>query len=434
MTPIDTVYEYAGYKLAGTLHDLFAGVGLPLILALAGTAWVVHRVAERGSIRELLLHFFTLVFVAWLLSPTKLQGLPTPRFAAYLGQAADVLQKRAIRRVNERFLADPFEWERVAAMASFGIILEPGLARDAAIFLEACVKPALARAAPQGTNVFRPGTLPYGPDCEKERQRIWTRLRDHARQDRFHRATTDAAARLDPATANAFVELYLDRIAERAMDGPGSPTSEAALVRASLGRYGYADPAQSGAVAPGFASAVASALPFLFETTDPTQAKAGNALISGAAEFMQVWENQFTAKQRYYLATVYGPHVYGLALLLVIGLFPVAGLFALLPGQWKVLINYLKVFISIKLWPLGWAVLTGFNARRSTLEAFNPPERASADVFLVVASMYLLVPVFAFLLVHLATTAATAPFAPAVPSPAGAPMGPAAIVRVAARA
>jgi hypothetical protein len=433
MTPIDTVYEYAGYKLAGSLHDLFAGVGLPLIIALSGVAWTVHRVAERGSIRDLLLYFLYLTFAAWLLSPTNMAGLPTPRFAAYLGQAADVLQKKAIRRVNERFLTEPFEWERVAARAGFGEILDPALARDAGRFLEECAKPAFARSEPQGTNVFRPGTLPYGPACETRRQEIWTRLRDHAQKERFHRETTDAAARLDPATAGAFTELYLDRIAERALDGPGSPTSEAALVRASLGTYSYFDAAQSTGGLPAALEAASwgggARLPGAQRTIWGFAADAAVALV---AEFAQSLDNRFTARQRYYQVTVYGPHVYGLALLLVVGLFPVAGLFALLPGQWKALVNYLKVFVSVKLWPLGWAALTSFNARRSSLEAFNPPERTSADVFLAVASMYFIVPVLAFLVVHLATSAAAAPFSPVVPPPAGAPAGPAAVARAAA--
>ena len=157
--------------------------------------------------------------------------------------------------------------------------------------------------------------------------------------------------------------------------------------------------------------------------------------VSGAAQLSQSWDNRFTAKQKYYLATIYGPHIYGLSLMLILGLFPIAGLFALLPGKWTVLVNYGKVFVSIKLWPVAWAALTTFNTRRDTLEAFDPGQRVGGDVFFAVAAMYLLTPAICFLVVHLATAAAAMPFAPAVPPPSGPGLGPAGgMVHMAARA
>jgi hypothetical protein len=152
--------------------------------------------------------------------------------------------------------------------------------------------------------------------------------------------------------------------------------------------------------------------------------RAANALASGASRLNQWWENSFTAKQKHYLACVYGPHVYGLALLFVIGLFPLAGLIALLPGNWRALVNWGKVFVSVKLWPVLWAALSNFNARRSSLEVFDPDPRGSADVFLAVSSMYPLTPAIAYLVVNLAVSAAAMPFSPALPAPSGPGLGP----------
>ena len=132
--------------------------------------------------------------------------------------------------------------------------------------------------------------------------------------------------------------------------------------------------------------------------------------------------------------TTYGPHVYGLALMILLGLFPIAGLFALCPNQWKVLLNFSKAFISVKLWPVGWTLLSTFNQRRGALEAFDAPERVSGSPFLAIAAMYLLTPALMFLSVHLATTAAALPFTPAMPPPSGPGLGPVApAVNVAAR-
>jgi hypothetical protein len=135
--------------------------------------------------------------------------------------------------------------------------------------------------------------------------------------------------------------------------------------------------------------------------------------------------NRLTAKQKYYQVLTLGPHLYGLSEMVLLGLFPLAGLFALAPGRWRVLIHFLKVFGSVKLWPVGWAVLSTFNERRGVIEAFDPPDRGGGNVFLAVTGMYLLIPAIAFLVVHLAEAAAALPFAPAVPPAAGAGLGPA---------
>jgi hypothetical protein len=96
--------------------------------------------------------------------------------------------------------------------------------------------------------------------------------------------------------------------------------------------------------------------------------------------------------------------------------------------------TFRKPFASVKLCPVGWAVLSTFNQRRGTLEAFDAPERAGGGVFLGVAAMYLLIPAIAFLVVHLASSAAAMSFAPAVPPTAGPGLGPAGpLVNVSAR-
>jgi hypothetical protein len=419
MTSIDTVYEYAGLRLAETLRAMLSGVGLPLIVGLAGTAWLVHQLAsERASVRELGVHLVALMLGAWLLSPTPSAGVRAPRFLVWLGEATDVLQKRAVRGVNERFLADPFEWERLAALVSFARTLDPELQRGVDEFLEACARPALARAEPKSSNLFRRDALPYSAPCEKRREELFLLLADHVGRHPTHRAAFEAARRHDPRTADAFRERYFETVCLRAIDDPGGPTGERALVVASLGSYSYRDRAQSTSELPWWVRP-----PWAWFAGDLWDAGA-NAAITGIAELQQAWDGRFDAKQKYYLATVYGPHVYGLSLLFLLGLFPVVGLWALLPGRWTALVNFGKTFVSVKLWPVLWAALTQFNQKRSSMEAFDPGERGTADVFLAVASMYLLTPSIAFVIVHLATRAAALPFQQAIPAPSGPGLGP----------
>lgn len=429
MSSIDTIYEYAGFKLAGTLWGTVSGLGLPLILALAGVAWSVHLMIERGTVRPFAVHLMVLILMAGLLAPTSQQGVTAPRFVAWLGQATDVLQKRAVRGINDRFLTEPFEWERIAARVSFARVRDPALERDLGQFLGSCTRTAAARAEPRHANLFRDGALPYEGPCEERRRKLWERLQRHVRDDANHRATVDAARAKDPAQGSAFAERYLDEIATRAIDEPGGPMSEGALLSASLGEYSYTDKSQYTGEIPAWAKfLMLDRIGLLFGD------EIANVTITGLAELQQNFENRFRAKQLYYLATTFAPHAYGIALMILIGLFPVAALPSLLPGQWKVLANFFKVFLSVKLWPIGWTVLSTFNQRRGILEAFDPPERVAGTPFLAIAAMYLIVPTLMFLVVHLGTAAAAMPFAAAVPPPAGPGSGPVApAVNVAAR-
>jgi hypothetical protein len=429
MTGIDTIYEYAGYKLAGTISGVFSAVGLPLIVALAGMAYSIHLLAEKGSLRPLALHVFYLIFAAWLLGGTQIQGVRTPRFAAYTGQSADLLQKRLIRRINERFLTEPFEWERIAARLGSARILDPALELRLGSFLQSCARSALAVSEPRQSNLLREGALPYTSSCEERRRDLLSRVQSHLQTDPQHRATLDAARAKDSSQAGAFQDRYLDEIVIRSIDEPGGPTSESGLIAASLGEYSIVAPSQSTGTVPAWAKSFLGPAGWLFGD------EIANVAIGGLAQLNQDFENRFTGKQKYYQVLTLGPHLYGLTEMVLLGLFPLAGLFALAPGQWRVLLHFLKVFVSVKLWPVGWAVLSTFNERRAIITAFDPPDRGGGSVFLAVAGMYLMIPAIAFLVVHLASTAAALPFAPAVPPAAGAGLGPAGpVIHAAARA
>src|SRR6185295_5577138 len=165
-------------------------------------------------------------------------------------------------------------------------------------------------------------------------------------------------------------DRYADEIAVRAIDEPGGPTSESALVHDSLGEPSYTDPSQMTGRLPGWIKASMGVAGLWGD-------EIANVALTGMAELHQGYENQVGSKQKYYQVVTYGPHIYGLSLMVILGLFPVAALFALLPQQWKVLVNYGKALVRIKLWPVGWTMLSTFNQRPGLLEAFYPPGRVS---------------------------------------------------------
>lgn len=403
---IDSVYEYAGLSLAEGIRSMLSGLGIPLLVALGGVAWLAQRTAaDRASVRDLGFHLVSLVLAWWLLSPTRSEGMPAPRFAVWLGKAADVVQRRAIAVLHRGFLDRPFEFERVAAMAQFARVQDPALRRRVEAFLRSCARPALATSEPSGPDLFADGALPYSGYCEQARAKLRSALERHVAEDPLHRAALDAARRLDPAGTDAFAARYLRELCVRAVDDPLGATGEPALVAESLGGYGRFERAQSVG-----GSVLGDEL---------------NLAVGTVAAFKQAWEAKFEAKQRYWLATVYGPHVYGLTTMLLLGLFPFAALWSFWPGHAKALLHWGTTFASIKLWPVCWAALSSFNAKRAAVEAFDPGPRGSADVFLAVAAMYALTPAISYAVVRAAVAAASLPFSPAVPAPAGPGLGPA---------
>jgi hypothetical protein len=108
----------------------------------------------------------------------------------------------------------------------------------------------------------------------------------------------------------------------------------------------------------------------------------------------------------YYRVSALGPYVYGLLLAILVIVFPLAGLLSIWPQWWTAIVNFMKLFLSIKLWPIFWAFLSGMMSYK---EAFTPedPEGfqgtfGSEGMLPALAVMYLIVPVFSFMITSIA--------------------------------
>lgn len=118
--------------------------------------------------------------------------------------------------------------------------------------------------------------------------------------------------------------------------------------------------------------------------------------------------------------------------MLLMAFFPVAVLYALLPGKWAALLHYAKLFLAVKLWPFGWALLTAFTQRRPTALAladaasdlrarveYDTRIGETPNLFVTISLMYVLVPALSFVIVQLVSHAASLPFQQAAPRPSG---------------
>ncbi|GEM_PF-5178276 len=456
MTPIDSLYEYAGLRLAAQLMSLSSGVGLPLILGLAGMAYVVHASLERGTMRDALIHLFYLIAMSWLLGSTEIpvragaatirgrldleehqaDSVRVPRFVAYLGSGTDLLQRRAIEGVHREFLTGPFERERLQAAVDAADVFDGALKDDLWQFSRHCWRRAVALDRRSNAEIARLDPLTAGAfsyrdvgettvskenephirhplECETARQWLEIRVDRHLSYEPFHRKVLQSLTSIVTAKQLSIPveKQYRAAVVRRAMLGSRNASGERLTLSLALPDQDRLDRAKR-----------------IRAIEDDRQWEFLNIglswIVDATARAGQSMDNAYTTRQKLYLVVLQGPYVYGLALMIVTGLFPIVGLFALLPGRWRALVNYGKVFLSIKLWPVCWAALTRFNARASELDVFGDGIRSS-DLLTAVASMYLVTPALCFAVVSLATSVSALPFQQAFSQPAGVTVGPA---------
>jgi hypothetical protein len=194
-----------------------------------------------------------------------------------------------------------------------------------------------------------------------------------------------------------FEEAYLRTVCETEMYAPDLRSGEGAVAGGSTGTLDYFELPPTGSVGGLLRSSL-------------------QALGTLKQEYALIQE----PRQKHYLVCLLGPHIYGFTLAILLGLFPVVGAWAVAPGGWKALLNWGKVYLSVKLWPLVWVALTSVSQARMSVEAVSElPSMTMRDVYLGAVSMYFLTPALTFLAVNLGARAAAVAVSNAVPPPAG---------------
>jgi hypothetical protein len=448
---LDSAYEYAGFQASGSFQDALSGLAVPLLFALAGVAWRVFRVAEDGVVRPLGFHVLTLFLVAWLASPRSsdpaaLPHLRAPRAIAMLDSAADLLVRRAVRGVDRDFLARPFEWERLALLAHVSRVQDSELTAEVRSFLDDCVPAAMVRAgtpppdAARRNPVADDSGLAYsavvdasGRSCETVRRSLVDAIGREVDWHPLHQETLKALAAYSGEGESDLRTPYIDKLIRNAWLGPDPVEGEAALARRSLGTYRWFDADRRTMRYPFDAGRDVNTLYDLIMFPSAAVGEVANGIYAEASQ----WLSESTeSKQRYYLVTTHAPHLYGLTLMLLMALFPIAALCALLPGKWTALLHFTKVFFSVKLWPFGWSLLTAFTERRPSALALAdaasdlraPIEHAlrigeTPNLFITISLMYIVVPGVTFLCVQMVSQAAALPFQAMLPKPTGGSTG-----------
>lgn len=394
--------------------------------------------------------------------------LRVPRILAFVTALTDSLQANMIRDVQKTVGFAAFEWLRISAVNHNTRIFDPDLRHDLGIYLSSCYWPALGLAGlgtGRGLDLVsdprRPETAPgavappggldpwnvvplaglgvdewllaqytefpatyaaaatvqafgdSGIACHVLHRHLQTALDRHLEKEPFHKKALAMFGDLAREQGNTslgsadYARFYRRRLlynetfvtAGNETEGVRYALPEYSLMKDGTWNLDYMSaPVRK---ADTFWQAVKGAI------IDLPAITAG--ILSAVSEW---WTQKALGPATYYRVSALGPYIYGLVLSFLLMLFPFAGLMAFWPRWWTAIVNFLKVFVSVKLWPILWSFLSGVLSVRTRFDARDPEGFQGTfgheGMLPGLAAMYLLAPFLSYMIVSIAAQAAGA--------------------------
>jgi hypothetical protein len=362
--------------------------------------------------------------------------LKVPRLLAYVGALVGSLEKNLVGDICDDMHGAMYQWKHVAAINSNARFFDRTLREDLGVYLKCCYYPALTtdrNRDPDPWKIVPFAGLPIdswllgtyrqmdlraeethfkdlsgemAAPCGELHQDLHAAIDEEVGGSIFHIKALAAYARLarqqsgGGASAAEYARFYRRRLIYNELFVLGGST--AATLRAALPEYGVFKDGN---------------IDLKYITTDSQNqgtpqnvitaiAKLPAALAAVASSLSEGWSQKAMGPATYYRVSALGPYLYGLLLAILVIVFPLAGLLSIWPQWWTAIINFMKLFLSIKLWPIFWAFLSGMMSYK---EAFAPedPEGfqgtfGSEGMLPALAVMYLVVPVFSFMITSIA--------------------------------
>jgi hypothetical protein len=448
LSPVGTVYEYLGHVLCLRLGTLLLWQGYFVLFVVGAALLRLYYLGSReGSFAELAVYPFTVGLILFLLYPVDVrltaprapgpsvsgqpvgpgdaQTVQVPRLLAVTSSLMDALQRSLISDVRGRVGPALQEWARIAAVNQEARLFGPALKDDLGSYLKYCYWPSLT---PDGSPQGDPWTLvplsglpvddwllgqyqsmaleaprksaPPGPvPCATLHQELASGVGRELQSDPVHQQAQGAylAVGVSGADASSF---YRRRILYNEIFVRSG--SEAAALRQALPEYSAWD------------STTASVqIKESTKLSDNVWNVVGNlageaiSLASAAGEW---WSQKALGPATIYRVSAMGPHIYGMVLAILLFLFPVAGLLAFWPKWASALPNFMKLFLSVKLWPILWAFISAVLSSRTVFDGSSArgfdSGLGSGGLFPALCSIYLIVPMLSFMIVNIAQHAA----------------------------
>lgn len=389
-TSVDSYFEYLGFVAQQGLFSVLEETRIVWIVVACGLIALILR-AARGRVEPAAILFYLgqLLLLGVILAPARGQvaapegparDIYGSRGALIANAVMDGVVRRAIERIDADFAQAPFAYERLRALLARARFHDAYLGHLLREFADQCGEPTFASQALDEYVSSLSGTEDFAPvenlrisrdwllglwddygagtpkdwmvlqgrwrSCVEVRELLRERIRRNLSRNELYR---QAAELYEHLSGRSVDEAFEDAFVRQAVANElAASASETARVREVL----PASPTTFG----GDGAAQTDALSGIVD------------MLAGAVEDGRRWLEEGTrAKYAYSMFIASAPHVYGLAQMTFLALFPLAALFALLPGRWTLLILYMQIFLSVKLWPLLWALYSAFH--RSALAA-----------------------------------------------------------------
>ncbi len=446
LTPVDTLYEYAGHVLGLRLSEYLLWGGYFFWFVIAGAVLrLYYKGVREGSFVELGIYPVYVMVILILVSPIEValgapeptdgtaasglkRSVQVPRVLAIVSAITDRLQTSLIGDLKDVTGSSMREWERLAALAEKSRVQSPELRADLEAYAKYCYWPALVRdERPPGEpwDLVPLAGLPVDAwllekypamdlvarvprggiqDCSRLHAVLESSFAAELESSAFHRTAKNAYLRAaessgggaDPAVYYSRRVLYNEIYA----GGHG----EMAAVREALPAYSVLD-AEGGLSMTHMSTS--------FSSDSSTWGMLKNVVtnlpavaISLASAVAEWWAQRAMGPATYYRVSALAPYLYGMVIAVLFMLFPLVALMAFWPGWWTAIVNFMKLFLSVKLWPVLWAFLSGILSSRNVFTGNDPSGFeggfGGAGILPAIATMYLAVPALSFMIVNLA--------------------------------
>jgi hypothetical protein len=432
-------------RFAGTLIWSWGLVG---ILIGAALLRLLYQAYQRGSYVELVAYPVYLSFMLFLISPvpvslrprnivfSKLWSDPSvlsvqwngdresesftgqdlsvkvPRIVGVSHRIMESAVRRMIADVRENSAFTLFRWQAVVAAREQAAILDADLRDRFHQFLRQCYWPARALSGISEDSIdptklswvelpLYGSAVRYREDmhlewdgrtvpCGEENRSLLRSLEHHLKENPVHRSALQAATdefRKSGVSEGTVTNQYLARILyNETFTNLGE--NEIARLREALPEYRRFDQR------------------FFATAGKWTLGQGFSGMLSFFGGIAEGASQETLGPTLYYRLTLYAPYLFGFLQAIWLMAFPIAALWSLWPGCYKVVVHYLSSWASIKVWPVFWSWLSHFNVGRLSLPAEDPMGLAgtggSAAMFTAIAAMYVLIPAVSLLLFNLA--------------------------------
>ena len=419
LTEIDSHFEYVGFRFAGLLHGFFSDSYFYVIAALSAVAYLVYQALQKESFKAVFVYFFYLFAMCFLIGPVRIKShvadyhwdtstdytffqdnyttakeitISVPRFLMLVNGLADKVARAGVSDDVQRKITMEIDADRIAGYFNEYRITDEVLKEQVHGFLKHCWKPVVAlmhkkQAEPKYIQAYleHPHWIHLEGETEREALGHWVKYCKETKEEIQAGLVSAIRDTIKPSVKDAHGKVrdedwdyYASLLVRKEMV---AQYSDAQLAKRGLERYGHET--------------------YWSSHDSISRGSFFGVLLHGAltmyTNVKQAISNEVTSRAARYQVITLAPYFYGFSLMLVLCFFPIAALYALIPGKWIALVNFSKILFSIKLWPVFWNILYLF-------------EEQSRDtgVILAIPFVYIGIPALCFALVNLISSATNA--------------------------